>query len=63
VASRRILLEGTWQEVPVFDFSALSPGQQVRGPAIIESDTTTVLLRGGDVARMDPARLLDIAVC
>lgn len=62
VASRRILLEGTWQEVPVLDFSALSPGQQVRGPAIIESDTTTVLLRGGDVARMDPARLLDIAI-
>jgi len=62
-ASRRILLEGTWQEAPVFDFSALSPGQQVRGPAIIESDTTTVLLRDGDEARMDPARLLDIAVC
>jgi N-methylhydantoinase A len=62
VAPRRILLDGAWQEVPVFDFAALAPGQRVCGPAIVESDTTTALLRDGDVARMDPARLLDISV-
>ncbi|MDW8398982.1 MAG: hypothetical protein RMK90_10495, partial [Acetobacteraceae bacterium] len=62
VARRRILLDGAWHEVAVFDFAALAPGQRVAGPAIVESDTTTVLLRHGDAARMDAARLLDIAI-
>ncbi|MGE0226708.1 MAG: hydantoinase/oxoprolinase family protein, partial [Acetobacteraceae bacterium] len=46
---RRVHLGG-WTEVPVFDFAALAPEQVVAGPAIVESDTTTVLLRAGDRA-------------
>jgi N-methylhydantoinase A len=53
VATRRARLGGAGQELPVFNFLALAPGQEVAGPAIIESDTTTVLLLAGDVARMD----------
>jgi N-methylhydantoinase A len=34
----------------------------VQGPAIVESDTTTVLLLPGDAARMDARGWLDIAV-
>jgi N-methylhydantoinase A len=41
---------------------ALAPDQVVAGPAIIESDTTTVLLLPGDTARMDGRGWLDIAV-
>ncbi|MBX6744721.1 MAG: hydantoinase/oxoprolinase family protein, partial [Acetobacteraceae bacterium] len=50
---RRIRLEGGEADAPVFRFEALAPGQPLSGPAIIESDTTTVLLRPGDTARMD----------
>jgi len=36
---------GDWVEVPVFKLDALVPGQEVKGPAIFESATTTVLAR------------------
>jgi N-methylhydantoinase A len=48
--------------VPVFDFSALAAGQVVVGPAIIESDTTTVLLRPSDTARFDARGWLDVTI-
>jgi N-methylhydantoinase A len=62
VARRRILLDGGRHEVPVFDFAALAPGQRIAGPAIVESDTTTVLLRPGDQAGMHASRLLEIVL-
>jgi N-methylhydantoinase A len=58
---RRVYL-GAWTEVPVFDFQALGVGQTIAGPALIESDTTTVFLRAGDRARFDRAGWLDVAV-
>jgi N-methylhydantoinase A len=60
-AHRRIWL-GAWQEVPVFDFEALAPGQTIDGPAIVEAPTTTVLLRPGDRARTNRIGWLDIGV-
>ncbi len=61
-ALRRRIYLGSWQEVPVFDFAALAPGQAVAGPAIVESDTTTVLLRPGDTGRFAAPGWLEIAV-
>jgi N-methylhydantoinase A len=61
VARRRIYLDD-WQPVPVFELEALAPGQTIEGPAIIESATTTVLLRPGDLARTSPIGWLDIAI-
>jgi len=58
---RRIHL-GEWVEVPVFDFEKLAAGQVVSGPAIVESATTTVLLRHGDEATTTPHRWLDVAI-
>jgi N-methylhydantoinase A len=58
---RRIFL-GEWLEAPVFDFDRLAAGQEVQGPAIIESATTTVLLRPGDAATVTAHRWLDIRV-
>ena len=58
---RRIYLEG-WCMAPVYAFSALAAGQSIEGPAIVESDTTTVLLRPGDRATATEQRWLDIAV-
>ncbi len=59
--SRRIRLGG-WITVPVHDFDALSPGQKIAGPAIVESAMTTVLLRPGDSATGTPQGWLDVAV-
>ncbi len=59
-ASRRILLEGGVAEVPVHAFAALAPDAPVAGPAIVESDTTTVLVLPGDTARMDARGWLTI---
>jgi N-methylhydantoinase A len=58
---RRVHLD-VWREVPVFDLEALAPGQAVAGPAIIESPTTTVLLRSGDGAHATAHGWLDVAV-
>jgi N-methylhydantoinase A len=61
IASRRVYL-GDWQKVPVFELEALASGQTIEGPAIVESPTTTVLLRPGDLARTTPIGWLDITV-
>ncbi len=58
---RRVWLGG-WTALPVFDFAALSADQALTGPAIVESDNTTVLLRAGDVARFDARGWLEIAL-
>ncbi|MSP49338.1 MAG: hydantoinase/oxoprolinase family protein [Alphaproteobacteria bacterium] len=60
-ARRRIHL-GDWVEAPVHDFDGLARGQAIDGPAIVESATTTVLLRSGDRATVTPEGWLDIAV-
>jgi N-methylhydantoinase A len=66
IATRRVLLAadggGAAEAVPVFDFAALAADQGIAGPAIVESDTTTVLLLPGDAARMDARGWLDVAV-
>jgi N-methylhydantoinase A len=59
--SRRVHLGG-WMDVAVWDLDSLAPGQAIAGPAIIESSTTTVLLRAGDSATVTPLGWLDIAV-
>jgi N-methylhydantoinase A len=62
VASRAIYLGGGFVEAPVYDFDALAPGQEVAGPAVIESAMTTVLLRQGDAATATEHGWLDIGV-
>ena len=46
----------------VFDLESLSPGATVSGPAIIESATTTIVLRKGDEAVITSNLWLDISV-
>ncbi len=60
-ATRRIY-QGRWLEAPVYDFDALAPGQAISGPAIVESATTTVLLRQGDKATTTSFGWLDVSV-
>jgi len=51
-AKRRVLLPAPLT-VPVYDFGALRDGQEISGPALVESPSTTVLLRPHDHARLD----------
>jgi N-methylhydantoinase A len=56
---RRAYLGG-WVEVPVYDLDSTSPGLDLKGPAIFESATTTVVLRQGESATITPHGWLDI---
>ena len=58
---RNIYLSG-WQDVTVYNLESLSPGATVSGPAIIESATTTIVLRKGDDAVITSNLWLDISV-
>ena len=49
---RRIYL-GEWHEVPVYESDRLSPGMEIKGPAILESDFTTILVEPNDTAVVD----------
>ena len=60
--SERQVHLGGWREVSVFSFDDLAAGQIVEGPAIVESSTTTVLLRPGDHAKSTPLGWLDVAL-
>jgi N-methylhydantoinase A len=62
IGKRRIHLGGTWRKVPVHDLDRLAQGQEIAGPAIVESAMTTVLLRDGDVARPTAEGWLDVTV-
>jgi N-methylhydantoinase A len=53
---------GAWRDLPLHRFEALAAGQRIAGPALVESDTTTVLLRDGDAAAVTPLGWLDVAV-
>ena len=47
---------------PIYDLDSLPAGQTIIGPAVVESETTTALLRRGDHATVTPQRWLDITV-
>lgn len=57
--TRRVYLDG-WVDVPVRRFDDVAEGEQVDGPALVESATTTVLLRSGDAAVVNEHGWLDI---
>ena len=60
-AQRKVYLGG-WMEIPVYEFAALATGQEIAGPAIVESDDTTVLLHAGNRGRYDGRGWLEIEI-
>ena len=58
-ARRRVWL-GDWVEVPFHRMEALAAGLEVKGPAIFESATTTVLVRESERVTVTPHGWLDI---
>jgi len=60
-ARRRVWL-GDWIEVLVYRMDALPAGHEVKGPAVFESATTTVLVREGERVTITPHGWLDIRI-
>ncbi len=58
--SRRRVWLGGWVEVPIYRLEGLPAGHAIKGPAIFESATTTVLLREAEHAVVTPRGWLDI---
>jgi N-methylhydantoinase A len=59
---KHIYTGGTWTEVPVYGLEDLAPGHEIAGPAVIEAETTTVILHAGDQTSVTPLGWLDIKV-
>jgi N-methylhydantoinase A len=55
-----VYLGRAWTEAPVYDLNALAPGQTIEGTAVVETATTTVLLRPGDRVLVTTLGWLDI---
>jgi N-methylhydantoinase A/oxoprolinase/acetone carboxylase beta subunit len=59
-AARRRVWLGDWVEVPLHRMDALATGQEIKGPAVFESATTTVLVRESEHVTVTPHGWLDI---
>jgi N-methylhydantoinase A len=59
-AARRRVYLGDWADVPVFRLDELPAGWETKGPALLESATTTVLVREGERLGVTPHGWLDI---
>lgn len=53
IKGRRRIYSGGWVTVDVYDAKRLQTGQKMEGPAIIESDFTTILVDKNDRAEID----------
>jgi N-methylhydantoinase A len=63
LASRRVHFIGTdWLDVDVWRFEALPEGARIEGPAIIESDFTSIVIDPGATALRDQAGTLVIDI-
>jgi len=60
-ATRRIYLNG-WRDAPLHRWDDLAAGTVIEGPAIVESEATTVLARPGERISVTPHGWLDVAV-
>jgi N-methylhydantoinase A len=49
---------GRVEDVPGFSFERLRPGNRLRGPALVWTPVTTVVVASGYEARLDPYRNL-----
>jgi 5-oxoprolinase (ATP-hydrolysing) len=60
--TRRSFFDGTWYEAGVWDRYALTEGDRIEGPAIIEEREATTIVPPGDVVTVDAGGNLRIAV-
>ena len=59
---RNVYIDGAMQALPTFQRSALAAGSVINGPAIIEEQSSCIIFKTGQTARIDPAGNLRIAL-
>jgi N-methylhydantoinase A len=60
--SHRKAFFGQWLEIAVYALDDLEPGQGLEGPAIVEAETTTVVINTGDRLTVNALGWLDIRI-
>jgi len=60
--SRRKAYFGAWRDIDVYALDDLRVGQTLGGPAIVEAETTTVVINEGDALSVNALGWLDIRV-
>jgi len=53
---------GGWREIPVYALDDLEPGHAFAGPAIVEAETTTIVVGPQDRLTVNALGWLDISV-
>ena len=61
VGSRRVYM-GEWLDAPTYAADQLAAGAEIPGPAILESEFTTILVSPGDHARVDAMGGIELTV-
>ena len=61
MANRRVYL-GEWQDAPIYAADSLPAGAEIGGPAILETDFTTILVWPGDTAAVDAMGSVELRV-
>jgi N-methylhydantoinase A len=61
MGTRRVWFGG-WRETEVYDIADLAPGASLAGPAILEAETTTVVVNAGDRVVVNGLGWLDITL-
>ena len=57
---RQACFGGSWRDVAVFALDDLRPGHTIEGPAIVEAETTTVVIHDGDRLMVNRLGWLDV---
>jgi N-methylhydantoinase A len=57
-----VYLDGAMQEVPVHERRSLGRGDELHGPAVVEEQSSCVIFKRGQVARVDDAGNLRISL-
>lgn len=61
-STRDVVFDGEWRETPIHSRSSLARRDDVRGPAIVEDASSTVLVQPGDVASLTESGSITIEV-
>jgi N-methylhydantoinase A/acetone carboxylase beta subunit len=59
---RNIYWEGEWVEAEIIDLEKLHAGNVIKGPAVVESPASTMLVPPGRTARLDEHRIFHVSV-
>lgn len=50
---REVFWGNGWEKTPVYEKKLINPGMEVQGPAILEEETSTVIVKKGQKASVD----------